>query len=221
MQDFVHTIAASQQNTTEEGLYVRFGKRVLDLILTAIALPLFLPLIAILYFIARRDGGPAFYGHERVGKDGVRFKCWKVRSMVVDSETRLREHLESDAEAAAEWERDHKLTHDPRITRFGAFIRKTSLDELPQILNVIKGEMSFVGPRPVVSEELPRYGSKLNWYLAQKPGITGLWQVSGRNDVSYDERVDMDVSYVNRCSLALDVEIVFRTAFTMLARTGK
>ncbi|GAA6198649.1 hypothetical protein NBRC116598_40940 [Pseudophaeobacter arcticus] len=141
--------------------------------------------------------------------------------MVADAESRLEAYLKANPEAAAEWARDHKLTNDPRITRFGQFIRKTSLDELPQIWNVLKGEMSFVGPRPVVTKELEKYGQDLPSYLAQKPGITGLWQVSGRNDVSYDERVQMDVDYLEKRSFLIDLKIIGKTALSVLGRTGR
>ncbi|KUP93538.1 sugar transferase [Tritonibacter horizontis] len=203
------------------GIYAQVGKRLFDLCLALLLLPLILPIIAILAILARRDGGEAFFGHKRVGQDGVSFRCWKIRSMVPDAAARLKKHLDENPEAAAEWARDHKLTNDPRITRFGNFIRKTSLDELPQILNVLKGEMTFVGPRPVITDELPKYGNKVQHYLAQKPGITGLWQVSGRNDVSYDERVDMDVAYLERRSLMLDINIIARTALAVLGTTGR
>lgn len=202
-------------------LYSRVGKRLFDLFVVVSVAPLALVLIAITYVFARRDGGPAFFGHKRVGKNGKTFKCWKVRSMVIDSEARLAKHLAENPEAAAEWERDRKLTNDPRITRFGDFIRRTSLDELPQLYNVLKGEMSIVGPRPVVEAELEKYGAKVPWYLSQKPGITGLWQVSGRNDVTYAERVDMDVTYAQNVGLIFDIEIVGKTAVAVLARTGK
>jgi lipopolysaccharide/colanic/teichoic acid biosynthesis glycosyltransferase len=153
--------------------------------------------------------------------DGKAFKCWKIRTMVHDAETRLRAHLKADPEAAAEWDRDRKLTNDPRITRLGQFLRRTSLDELPQIWNVLRGEMSFVGPRPIVRSELQKYGSFRGAYKTMKPGITGLWQVSGRNDVSYDERVKMDVEYMNNVSFLLDVQIILGTAGAVLSRTGK
>lgn len=203
------------------GAYNAFGKRIFDLTFSLLLLPIIAPIIFGLWFLSRRDGAPGFFGHARIGQEGKVFKCWKVRSMVADAESRLEAYLKSNPEAAEEWSRDHKLTNDPRITGFGQFIRKTSLDELPQIWNVLKGEMSFVGPRPVVTKELEKYGQDLPSYLAQKPGITGLWQVSGRNDVSYDERVQMDVDYLENCSFFLDVKITFKTASAVLGRTGR
>lgn len=141
--------------------------------------------------------------------------------MVVDAEVRLQSYLDAHPEAAAEWRRDQKLTHDPRINRLGHLLRKTSLDELPQIWNVLKGEMSFVGPRPVVATELVKYGSSATAYLAQKPGITGLWQVSGRNEISYGERVAMDVDYLTRRNFVTDLKIIFRTFHALYLRTGR
>lgn len=203
------------------GIYNAFGKRVFDLVFALFLLPVLVPIILGLWLYSRRDGAPGFFGHARIGQNGEVFKCWKVRSMVADAESRLEAYLKANPEAAAEWARDHKLTNDPRITRFGQFIRKTSLDELPQIWNVLKGEMSFVGPRPVVTKELEKYGKDLPSYLAQKPGITGLWQVSGRNDVSYCERVQMDVDYLEKRSFLMDLKIIGKTAFSVLGRTGR
>ena len=195
-------------------------KRVADVVLAVLLLPMLLPIIGILYVIIRADGGPGFFGHKRVGRDGKMFKCWKLRSMVTDAEVRLKEHLAANPEAAAEWARDFKLRDDPRITRLGAFIRKTSLDELPQIWNVLRGEMSLVGPRPVTSDELARYGAQQWAYLAMRPGVTGLWQVSGRNDISYDERVALDARYCREVSALKDAIILFSTIGAITKRTG-
>ncbi|EPX78069.1 sugar transferase [Salipiger mucosus] len=201
--------------------YPLFAKRLLDLALAIALVPVLLPVIAVLWAMTTRDGGPGFFGHRRIGRNGEVFRCWKIRTMVVDAEARLAEHLANDPEAAAEWERDHKLRDDPRITRLGAFLRSTSLDELPQIWNVLKGDMSFVGPRPVVRDEMRKYGAARTAYLAMKPGITGLWQVSGRNDVSYEERVAMDVDYVSRVSLMTDIRLILLTGLSVLDRTGR
>ena len=206
---------------TPAGLYSRFGKRAFDLAFALLLLPVLAPVILCLWILARRDGGPGFFGHTRVGRDGKPFKCWKVRSMVADAEARLQAHLDADPAAAAEWERDHKLANDPRISRLGHVLRKTSLDELPQIWNVLKGEMSFVGPRPIVTRELAKYGSSAAAYLAQKPGITGLWQVSGRNGISYDERVALDVAYLTRRSFPADMKIIAKTGLAVLGATGR
>lgn len=203
------------------GFYAKFGKRGFDILFALFLLPILAPLICMLWAAVRLDGGPGFFGHTRIGRNGQPFKCWKVRSMVVDAEARLQSYLDANPDAAAEWARDHKLTDDPRVNRLGHILRKTSLDELPQIWNVLKGEMSFVGPRPIVTKELAKYGSGVSAYLAQKPGITGLWQVSGRNDISYDERVALDVSYLSRCSFGLDLKIIAKTGAAVLGTTGR
>lgn len=195
-------------------------KRFADIVLVILILPFFIPIIGVLYLLVRLDGGPGFFGHTRVGREGKLFKCWKLRSMVPDAQAVLRDHLASNPDAAEEWARDFKLRDDPRVTRFGAFIRKSSLDELPQIWNVLKGEMSLVGPRPVTQEELKRYGSRQWAYLMMRPGVTGLWQVSGRNDISYDERVALDTRYCREVSAVKDVVILFSTVGAIAKRTG-
>jgi len=202
-------------------LYLSHGKRVTDIVLALLLLPVLVPVIAILYLITRRDGGPGFFGHRRVGKDGKVFKCWKIRTMVVGAEQKLQEHLRANPEAAAEWARDYKLENDPRITRIGDFLRRSSLDELPQIWNVLKGEMSFVGPRPIIRTEMHKYAGYQWAYLAVRPGVTGVWQVSGRNDVDYDQRVAMDVDYMSQAGLLFDLGVVVKTAGAVLKRTGK
>ncbi len=204
-----------------QGLYTVFGKRAFDIALALVLLPFVAPVIAVLWCLVRIDGGPGFFGHTRVGHNSKLFTCWKIRTMVVNAEGHLRALLKANPEAADEWERDRKLTNDPRINRLGHILRKTSLDELPQVLNVLKGEMSFVGPRPVVAAELIKYGSAVSSYLAQKPGITGLWQVSGRNDLSYDERVKMDVAYLAHRSFATDLKILSLTASAVVFGTGR
>jgi lipopolysaccharide/colanic/teichoic acid biosynthesis glycosyltransferase len=161
------------------------------------------------------------FGHARVGRGGRMFRCWKIRTMVPDAESRLAAYLNLNPAAAAEWDAERKLNDDPRITRIGDIMRRTSLDELPQIWNVLIGEMSFVGPRPVTADELGKYGISRSAYCAMRPGITGLWQVSGRNEVSYAERVALDVDYLRRMSLALDLSIIARTAGVIVRPTGK
>lgn len=202
-------------------LYRQYGKRQLDILLCLVFLPIFLPVIVVLWILVRCEGGPGFFGHERVGLHGKRFKCWKMRTMVVDAEAKLQKLLAESPEAAADWAKNQKLDNDPRINKLGHFLRKTSLDELPQIWNVLKGEMSWVGPRPVVADELTKYGTKVESYLAQKPGITGLWQVSGRNNTTYDERVDMDVTYFKQRGMFVDLGIVTKTAFSVIRLTGR
>ncbi|MCI5085197.1 MAG: sugar transferase [Rhodovulum sp.] len=202
-------------------MYAAFGKRVCDLVFAFALLPILVPVIAILWGLTRLDGGPGFFGHKRVGKDRRQFSCWKIRTMVPDAEAKLKQYLSETPDAMAQWQRDFKLDNDPRITRLGNFLRKTSLDELPQIWNVIRGEMSFVGPRPVVQDELLRYGEAEKYYLSVRPGITGLWQVSGRNDISYADRVRMDRIYASRYSMLQDTKIIAKTATVVLFPTGK
>lgn len=190
----------------------RVAIRTLDITISAIALIVLLPFFAVvalaIYFT---DPGPVIFAHRRVGLNGRLFSCLKFRSMMVDSDRLLAELLASDADARAEWSRDHKLRDDPRITRVGRFLRKSSIDELPQLFNVLIGEMSIVGPRPIVQAEVSRYRRFFNDYAAVKPGITGLWQVSGRNNTTYRRRVALDVSYARSKSVFLDMKIMAMT----------
>lgn len=172
------------------------------------ALAIIIVLSPLLLYISRKvkkDGGPAIYGHERIGKGGVPFKCLKFRSMVINSKEVLTALLESDPESKKEWDETFKLKNDPRITKIGGVLRRTSLDELPQLFNVLKGEMSLVGPRPIITAELERYNEEVEYYLLSKPGMTGLWQVSGRSDVDYETRVYLDAWYVKtgQCGMIL------------------
>lgn len=197
-----------------------FFKRVFD-VGGAVALGLvFSPLIATIVVMLRFKGGEVLYRHRRIGRDGEVFECLKFRSMVPDADRVLRDLLEINPELKAEWVRDHKLRIDPRVTGLGRFLRRTSLDELPQIWNVLRGEMSLVGPRPVVREELMRYGRFLPIYLSAKPGITGLWQVTGRNDTDYRRRVALDAYYVRNQNLLFDLLILLRTTTVVLGGAG-
>lgn len=198
----------------------QFVKRAFDVIVSGLALLVLGPFFVIISLLIRRDGGKAFFSHTRVGREGELFGCMKFRSMISNSQEVLKNLLESDAEARAEWARDQKLRNDPRITSVGHFLRKTSLDELPQLINVLKGDMSLVGPRPVTQEELVRYGEEVSFYLRVKPGITGLWQVSGRNDTSYETRVALDMWYVQNWSVYNDFVILFKTIKVVLGRDG-
>jgi len=202
--------------------YNKATKFIFDYTLTIIGIFCIAPLlIFIALWIYYDSPGPVIYKHTRVGKGGKLFACYKFRSMCVDSEEKLKKILEQDPEAGAQWERYFKLKNDPRITRSGAFLRKTSLDELPQIFNVLKGEMSLVGPRPVVPEEIKKYyGIYKEDYCAVRPGITGLWQTSGRSDVSYEERVHMDSWYVRNWSLWFDIVLLWRTFGVVLGKKG-
>jgi exopolysaccharide production protein ExoY len=179
------------------------------------------PLMAILaLLIWRHDGAPVLYAHYRVGYEGKLFRCMKFRTMSRNSEQMLADLLRDDPRARAEWVRDQKLTNDPRITRIGRFLRRSSLDELPQLLNVLRGEMNLVGPRPITVAELARYGS-IRWhYLSVRPGITGLWQVNGRNNTTYDERVALDRRYVEQRSFWIDICILMKTVRAVVMREG-
>jgi lipopolysaccharide/colanic/teichoic acid biosynthesis glycosyltransferase len=189
--------------------------------LAALALLFFLPLMVMVALaIWCQDRGPVFFAHRRIGREGRRFSCLKFRSMAIDAEERLHEVLNDDPEAFAEWKRDHKLRRDPRVTRLGLFLRRSSLDELPQLINVLRGEMDLVGPRPIVDGEIPKYGARFKHYCAVNPGITGLWQVSGRNDASYRSRVAMDCVYARSKSVPLDLWILLATVPAVLLRKG-
>jgi len=178
------------------------------------------PLMLVLAWIIRRDGGPATFEHYRVGCGGRVFKCLKFRTMRLDAERVLREMLQRNPVLLAEWRRDQKLAHDPRVTRFGRWLRRSSLDELPQLFNVLRGEMALVGPRPITVAELQRYGAARWHYLSVPPGITGLWQVSGRNRLAYSRRVELDRLYVERSSVWLDCQILAKTLVVVLTRDG-
>jgi exopolysaccharide production protein ExoY len=177
-------------------------------------------MIVVAFLVWVQDRGPIFFAHRRIGRGGRVFPCMKFRSMAVDAEARLQHLLATDENARIEWAADHKLRNDPRITGLGLFLRKSSLDELPQLFNVLRGEMSLVGPRPVVYAEAERYGRWFSHYCAVRPGITGLWQVSGRNEVSYRKRVAMDVLYSRNKSAMLDFKILVNTVPAVLLRKG-
>jgi exopolysaccharide production protein ExoY len=197
------------------------AKRAFDVFAASTMLIFALPamfFIAVIMFST--DRGPIFFGHERLGLNGRRFRCLKFRSMVVNSQEALQRHLELFPAARAEWEETQKLRNDPRITRLGQFLRVTSLDELPQLINVIRGDMSLVGPRPIVQDEVVRYADDIEHYSAVRPGITGLWQVSGRSDVGYDQRVQLDSTYVREWSFTGDMVILLKTVKVVALRSG-
>ncbi|UUL81619.1 sugar transferase [Sphingomonas qomolangmaensis] len=195
--------------------------RAADITLTLIGIVAVAPLMLIVaMLIYARDPGPILFRHRRIGKGGRSFHCLKFRSMVVDSDQQLADLLTSDADARFEWAVNHKLKNDPRITSLGRFLRKSSLDELPQLFNVLRGDMSLVGPRPIVEAEVRFYGRYFAEYRSTRPGITGLWQVSGRSDVNYRRRVAMDVVYARRRSLGMNAYIVGRTIPAVLAARG-
>jgi exopolysaccharide production protein ExoY len=187
-------------------------KRVFDIIAASALLIVLTPLFLLLaYLVALGSPGPMLFRHRRVGLGGAEFDCLKFRTMQVDAERKLKAFLASNPEAAAEWQRDRKLRKDPRINMIGKFLRKTSLDELPQLLNVLRGEMSLVGPRPVVRDELKMYGDRSAFYLAARPGITGLWQTSGRNSTTYERRTQLDAHYVASWTFLGDIVLLVKT----------
>lgn len=196
-------------------------KRLFDIVATICGGLLISPiLLAIACWVYHDSPGPVIFKHRRVGRNGKEFNCYKFRSMCVNSKEVLEHLLATDPEAKAEWDKEFKLKNDPRITKSGAFLRKTSLDELPQLWNVLKGEMSLVGPRPIVKREIPRYGVYFKEYSMVRPGITGIWQTSGRNDVDYPERVQMDNWYVHNWNLWLDLVLLWRTGRAVLNCAG-
>ncbi len=196
-------------------------KRYFDIVLSSVCLVMLAPLFCLVALAVKLSSrGPVLYGHERVGHGGQMFKCWKFRTMCVDGDATLEAYLQDNPNERQEWETNRKLRNDPRVTRIGAVLRMTSVDELPQALNVLRGEMSMVGPRPVVQDELEKYGNAAALYLRARPGITGLWQVSGRSDVGYDQRVSLDSQYVVNWSLAHDIGIILRTIPAVISTKG-
>ncbi|WP_254454878.1 sugar transferase [Acetobacter estunensis] len=195
-------------------------KRAVDIVIAITMLFLALPVMLIIVALIRRDGGDALFGHERIGENGRTFRCLKFRSMVMNADEALKTLLERDEAAREEWVSTRKLRHDPRITRLGRFLRESSLDELPQLLNVLFGDMSLVGPRPIVRDEVERYGDNIAYYYATRPGLTGLWQVSGRSDTSYEQRVALDSAYVMNWTFSKDVLILLKTIPAVLRHDG-
>jgi exopolysaccharide production protein ExoY len=188
------------------------SKRVADIVLSLCGILLLAPFFIICYVAtALFSPGPVLFRHNRVGFNGKKFGCLKFRTMAIDPAEHLRRHLEEDPAAAAEWITTRKLRNDPRVTTIGAILRKSSLDELPQLFNVLKGDMSIVGPRPVTEEELGRYSDAINAYYACRPGITGLWQVSGRSTTTFQRRVVLDSYYAHHWSMVLDIKIIMAT----------
>lgn len=199
----------------------RLIKTILDCSLTVVIGLLALPFFVLVMLAIKLDSaGPIFYGHHRLGRNGRPFIAWKFRSMVTNADAVLDQHLTKNHMLREEWEQERKLKNDPRITRVGRLLRRTSLDELPQLWNVLRGEMSLVGPRPIVDDEIAHYADKFELYKRVPPGITGLWQVSGRNDVTYSERVNLDAYYVRNWSVWLDIYILLRTIWVVLIGDG-
>jgi Undecaprenyl-phosphate galactose phosphotransferase WbaP len=199
----------------------RVVKRVLDIVFVILALPVLLPALFIVAMLVRLTSpGPVFFSHRRICRDGAFFSMWKFRTMCVNSSDVLEQYLARHPKARSEWNRLHKLKHDPRITPVGLFLRRYSLDELPQVWNVLRGQMSLVGPRPIVAAEVEKYAESFDHYCRVKPGVTGLWQVSGRSKLTYDERVHLDCDYVERWSLLRDMKILLMTCKSVVNRDG-
>ena len=217
---FSHEVALLRVRNNLRRWPARLTKRLFDLSAAALLLLCLSPLMLLIALALKLEGGTVFFVHMRVGKNGRVFRCLKFRSMVPDAEAKLQNLLALHPHLKAEWHKEHKLKDDPRISKLGAFLRRTSLDELPQLFNVLQSEMSLVGPRPIVREELQKYGLEKSYYLMVRPGMTGLWQVSGRNDVDYETRVYLDAWYVKNWSLWYDLAILFKTIKVVLWRNG-
>lgn len=208
---------------TNKKILYRVTKRLIDIIGAVIGIILLIPTTLFIYIarkILKEEQGPLFYEQLRYGKNGKIFRLYKFRSMCMNADQKLKEYLDNNENARNEFEKTHKLQKDPRITKLGNFLRKTSLDELPQMVNILKGDMSFVGPRPVVSEEVEEYGENKEKFLSVTPGLTGYWQVNGRSNTTYKERMFMELYYVENCSLWLDIKIFFKTFITVFKKEG-
>lgn len=197
-------------------------KRIFDIVFSLLTMVIIIPvsIVVIVLIMIESPGAAPIFKHYRVGKGGILFPCYKFRSMIPNAQEKLQEYLKSDLEAQKEWNKYFKLKNDPRITKVGKFIRKTSIDELPQFINVLKGEMSWVGPRPIIKDEIHYYGKYIKDYYAVLPGITGMWQVSGRSEIGYKDRVSLDVWYVRNWSIWIDITLILKTIKTVLFRKG-
>lgn len=221
MRDLPEADYAPRQTAIPDSRVSNGLKRATDLVLAVPVFIALLPAMLIIALIVRiADGGPVLFRHTRIGKNGKHFRCIKFRSMGVDAEAQLPRILKECPVANAQWRDNQKIENDPRVTGFGKFLRKSSLDELPQLLNVIRGDMSIVGPRPIVREEIEKYGEDFAYYAQARPGLTGLWQVSGRSDTSYEHRVQMDVKYVSEWSYGKDLMIMLKTIPAVLRSNG-
>lgn len=212
-----------QEKIKGKHITYRFVKRLIDILGGVVGTVLLVPITLCVYLarkILKEDEGPLFYEQLRIGKNGKKFRLYKFRSMCIDADKKLKEYLAENEEARKEFEENQKLKDDPRITKIGNFLRKTSLDELPQMINILKGEMSFIGPRPIVDGEIEKYGANKNKFLSIKPGLTGYWQANGRSNTTYAERIDMELYYVDNQSLWLDIKIFFKTFISVIKREG-
>jgi exopolysaccharide production protein ExoY len=221
MLDQVHVSPAPIAVRAAFGPVGGWRKRAFDWVFAALALALVSPLFACAALMVKfTSPGPVLFRQQRIGYDGRRFLCYKFRTMVVDADVQLQRLLNEDALARAQWEACQKLKYDPRVTHVGQVLRLSSIDELPQLINVLRGDMSLVGPRPIVEREISRYREKFIDYRQARPGITGIWQVSGRNDISFDERTELDRSYVRNWSFLEDVMIILKTIPAVLLSKG-
>ncbi len=213
-------ISEKELNLGDKKRLYHFMKRVLDIVISGVSLILLLPFFFILCLFIKFDSkGHIFYKHKRIGKNGKYIYLYKFRSMYSDADVRLQELLKDDT-IRREWEENFKLDHDPRITRVGKFLRTTSLDELPQLLNILKGDMSIVGPRPVIDGEIDKYGMNKGRFLSVTPGLTGWWACNGRSCTSYEDRMNLELYYVQNQSLFLDMKIIYKTFVSVLKRNG-
>lgn len=219
----INNINIMKKEKTNKKVLYKLTKRIIDIIGSIIGILILIPTTLIIYLarkVLKEDKGPLFYEQLRYGKNGKVFRLYKFRSMCIGADKKLKEYLENNDEAREEFEKTHKLQNDPRITKIGNFLRKSSLDELPQMINILKGDMSFVGPRPVVEKEVEEYGTNKDKFLSVRPGLTGYWQVNGRSNTTYEERMKMELYYVDNCSLWLDIKIFFKTFITVFKKEG-
>ncbi len=219
----VNNIRIINKEKTNKKILYRATKRMIDIIGAIVGIIFLIPTtiaVCLARKISKEDKGPVFYEQLRYGKNGKVFRLYKFRSMCIGADEKLKRYLEENEEIRKEFQKTHKLQNDPRITKIGNFLRKTSLDDLPQVINILKGEMSFVGPRPVVEKEVEDYGKNKDKFLSVKPGLTGYWQVNGRSNTTYEERMEMELYYVDNCSLWLDIKIFFKTFITVFKKEG-
>lgn len=220
VRDFGGLLGFSNSNRLTRNINL-FLKRFIDLFLILLFLPILIPLIILLSILVKFSSpGPVFFGHKRIGKNGKTITTWKFRSMVNNADEVLQEILQKNPDMQKQWEEQQKIDNDPRVTAIGKFLRKTSLDELPQLLNILLGQMSFVGPRPIVEAEKIKYGKKFNYIFSVTPGLSGMWQISGRSDVTYNERIILDQFYIQNWSIWLDIWIILQTAVVVLRGKG-
>lgn len=217
---FSHEVALLRVHNNLRRWPARLTKRIFDTLIALLLIVLLSPLLLFLSLLLLGDGGKVIFSQKRVGKNGRAFNCFKFRTMALDAEDQLKLLLAQSLELKAQWDKDQKLKDDPRVSALGSFLRRTSLDELPQLFNVLQGQMSLVGPRPIIEAELQRYGSEASYYLMVRPGMTGLWQVNGRSNLDYESRVYLDTWYVKNWSLWYDLVILIKTIRTVLSSKG-